>query len=70
MVILRVWKRAPGLVNVKVDDLWYSSTEKLRKTWKEIIRTDLEKWKISKELPKDRNAWKSIIYVKANNDGQ
>ena len=69
MVILRVWKRAPGLVNVKVDDLWYSSTEKLRKTWKEIIRTDLEKWKISKELPKDRNAWKSIIYVKANNDG-
>ena len=69
MVILRVWKRAPGLVNVKVDDLWYSSTEKLRKTWKEIIITDLEKWKISKELPKDRNAWKSIIYVKANNDG-
>ena len=32
-----------------------------RKTLHEIIQKDIEEWRVSKELVKDRNAWKSFI---------
>ena len=32
-----------------------------RKTLHEVIQKDIEEWRVSKELVKDRNAWKSFI---------
>lgn len=33
---------------------------RVKKTWSKEIR-DLEEWKASKKVPKDRNAWNSFI---------
>ena len=32
-----------------------------RKTWKEVIRRDLKEGKFTKELAKDKNAWKYLL---------
>ena len=32
-----------------------------RKTWNEVIRSNLKETKVSKVIPQKRNAWKSII---------
>ena len=32
-----------------------------RKTWNEVIRSDMKERKINKEIAKDRNAWKTFI---------
>ena len=51
-------KRAFGLVNVEPLRLVVVFLE-ARKTWNEIIRSDLKEKKMSKDVAKDRNGWKS-----------
>ena len=32
-----------------------------RKTWNEVVRSDLKERKVSRDLAKDRDVWKSFI---------
>ena len=58
-----------GLVNVEPFKVTgFSQEHGLGLTWNEVIRSDLEKKKKkgSKDLAKDRNAWKSLINFPTN----
>ena len=35
--------------------------ERSRKTWSEVIRSDLKERRVTKGIAKDRNAWKSFV---------
>ena len=37
------------------------SRGRIRKTWNEVIRSDLKERKVNKDIIKDKNAWKSFI---------
>ena len=51
-------RKVPSRVNVKSSCLVDLKPEK---KWSEVIRQYLEKWKVTKELAIDKNAWKSFI---------
>ena len=50
LVTLREWTRVSGLVG----------RGRPKKTWKEVIKKDLKE-RVSKDLARDRLAWKSIF---------
>ena len=55
--IEKVWSGRYG--TLKVSDSFPSVQP--RRKWNEVIRNDLKEIKVSKDIAKDRNVWKSFI---------
>ena len=63
LVTLREWTRVSGLVDagLAVEVSGSAGRGRPKKTWEEVIKMDLRERRVSKDLARNRLAWKSIF---------